>query len=91
MIIILNCWGGLCNQICDLYYSINYLTDFNIKYSINCCTYRNNNNLEKFYYVNYNKLFYKNLLNSFKNYIDYETIKNKINNKNKLFIDKKKT
>lgn len=89
MIIILNLWGGLCNQICDLYYSINYFIDLNIKYSLKCCAFRDNSNLEKFYFKKYDELFNKNFLDLHKNYINFEKIKNRINNKNKIFISKK--
>ena len=88
MIIVLNLWGGLCNQISDLYYAINYFINININYTINCCTFRDDNNIELFFFKKYHNLFNKNILSSCKNYIIYENIKDKINNKNKLHINK---
>ena len=40
MLIILNLSGGLCNQISDLFFAINYLQFYNIKFSVNSCSFR---------------------------------------------------
>lgn len=89
MIVIINSWGGLCNQICDLYYSINYFISNNINYTIKNCTFRDENNLENFYFQKYDKLFNINIVNFAKNYIKYDKIKNNVNENNTIYLSSK--
>jgi len=84
MIVILNLKGGIGNQIGDLFYSINYFLDINIKFSIRYCSFRRSDILNKFIYTDFRNLFDENSFKKIKNYISYDLISKKINNSNKI-------
>ena len=57
MILIFDTYGGLCNQMYDIHFAINYCTIYNIKFSFRFSSLRNKDDLTKWYNIPFSNLF----------------------------------
>lgn len=78
MILIFDTGGGLCNQINDIIYGLQFCLNNQIKFTFRNCRYRNDN-LSTFYDVSFNKLFSYESFKECNLFIEYDSIKNNIN------------
>ena len=78
-IIIIDTFGGLCNQFYDINCTINFCLINNFNFSFRYCSYRNND-LKTWYNKNYEDLFDCSIFKKYKNYIEFNTLKLDENN-----------
>lgn len=72
-ILIFDTYCGLCNQIYDIQYGINFCLKYGIKFSFRYASFRNND-LVSWYNVKFEEIFNPSFLKQFDLYIDYETL-----------------
>lgn len=87
VILIFDTGGGLCNQMNDIVTSLSFCLKYNLKFSFRNCTFRDKNNLIKFYTVPFENLFSDKFLLKFNNFVNYNLISNSINNNNTFNIN----
>lgn len=80
MILIFDTYGGLCNQMYDIMNAINFCLKYNIQFTFRYCSFRNDN-LNSWTEQPFEKLFDSNFY-KYKQYIHYDTIKDKLTNDN---------
>ena len=86
MIIIIETFGGLCNQFYDINCTVNFCIINNIKFSFRYCSFRNKN-LTSWYNEPFEKLFDIPYINNHKLYVDYNTLH--LTNKNTYNLEGK--
>lgn len=90
MIIVIDTFGGLCNQFYDIYTSVLFCINHNLKFSFRYCSFRNDN-LISWYNQRFDKLFDMSFLKLYKKlYVNYDKIKGKINRNNTFNIGSKR-
>lgn len=81
MILIFDTWDGLCNQIMDIVFGVNFAVNNNIKFCFRYAAFRDKIQNNRWYKVEFTKLFDTNIFKQFKQYIDFKDIeKDHINN-----------
>lgn len=73
--------GGLCNQFFDIVNGINFCLKHNIRFTFRYCSFRNDN-LTSWTEQPFGKLFDLKLFDKYEQYIDYNTIRDKLTNDN---------
>ncbi len=89
MILIFDTYSGLCNQILDIQASIHFALIHNYSFTFRNCSYRNED-IQTFHNKPFDNLFNTKSFKYFKEYIDYNTIENEINEKNTFNIKDKR-
>ena len=79
MLLIFDTYGGLCNQMYDIHYSINFCIIHNISFSFRYSSFRNKESLTQWYNVKFSDLFDDSFIQS-DLYIPYNRLN--LNNKN---------
>ena len=82
MILVIDTFGGLCNQMMDIKSTISFATIYNYKFTFRFANFRNSD-LVSWYNVEFNELFNDTFLFENINYVVYDDIKDKINKENK--------
>ena len=90
MILIFDSFGGLCNQFLDIQTAINFSNKNKYYFTFRYCSFRQND-LKLFYNKSFDSLFDKNMFKNINYYIDFEKIKNKINENNTFNLQQKRT
>ena len=91
MILIFDTSMGLCNQIFDIQCAVNFCNTNNYYFTFRNCSFRNKNDVRLFYNQSFDKLFDDKLFKQYSNYITYDTIKKKVNNKNTFNFENKRS
>ena len=81
MILVIDTFGGLCNQMMDIKSIVSFADKYNFNFSFRFANFRHID-LLTWYNINFNELFDENFLSNNKNYIKFNDISEKINNKN---------
>jgi hypothetical protein len=81
MILVIDTFGGLCNQMMDIKSIVSFADKYNFNFSFRFANFRNYD-LLSWYNVNFNELFDDSFLIDNINYIKFNEISKKINNKN---------
>jgi len=81
MILVIDTFGGLCNQMMDIKSIVSFVDKYNFNFSFRFANFRNFD-LLSWYNVNFNELFDDNFLIDNINYIKFDEISEKINNIN---------
>lgn len=86
MILIFDTFSGLCNQMYDIFYGINFCIINNINFTFRYCSFREKN-LVDWYNEKFEKLFDSSFLKKYELYVDYNTIENNINEYNSFNLN----
>lgn len=78
-------YGGLCNQIWDIKLGIAFSLHFGYHFTFKDCSFRDPNNLQKWFYQPFEMLFDSNFLNKYSRYINYNDVKQTMNENNNCF------
>ena len=81
IILIFDTYGGLCNQMYDIINGINFCLKYNIQFTFRHCAFRNDN-LTSWTKRPFEQLFDISMMDEYKLYINYHTIKDNITNDN---------
>lgn len=86
MILIFDTYGGLCNQMYDIHYAINFCMNYNISFSFRYSSFREKNDLTKWYDMPFHSLFNDSFIKT-NLYIPIDKLE--LNNENTHLIDNK--